>query len=423
MGSLATREQSAADEWRMHWGLVLAAMLGTSFVAIPSIVLGNFMQPLQDAFGWSRAEISGGMTVFALVGTPLAPFAGALADRFGSRKVAVPGLALNAMAFAAFGLVSGHLWFWLLLWVAYTLTGLLIRSMVWNRAVSKAFTVSRGLALAVLMSGTALGQIAAPVIAQGLIGEFGWRVAFMSLGLGWGGLAFVLAIFLFRETPEKADNSSEWQGERRTAVGGLTLGQAIRDTRMHRLGLAVIFQSVIVVGFTVHLFPMLTGANVAPMVAANIVSLVGVASLTGQFATGWLADRTSSWLLPTLCYLVPGFGYALLLLSPGPGPLMWLAVFLVGYAAGASVNITVYLTTRYVGLRHFGKIFGLISSCMGLGAGLGPIFAGSIFDVTGSYDQFLTVAAVAAVIAALLVSRLGPYEDYSVELYDAEAAD
>ncbi len=408
----ANQATRASDEWRMHWGLVLSAMLGTSFVAIPSVVLGNFMQPLQDTFGWSRTEISSGMTVFALVGTPLAPFAGALADKFGSRKVALPGLALNSLAFAAFGLVTGYLWMWLALWAVYTLTGLLIRSMVWNRAVSSAFTISRGLALAVLMSGTALGQIAAPVIAQGLIGEFGWRIAFFCFGLGWGGVALLVALFLFREAKEAPPKAGSSQDFAATERNGLTLRQALRDTRMYRIGLAILLQSVIIVGFMVHLFPMLTGAKVQPMVAANIVSLVGVASLVGQFATGWLADRTKSGLLPALCFLAPGLGYFLILTMAAPGPLMWLAVFLIGYSAGATVNITVYLISRYFGLGHFGKIFGLVSSCMGLGAGLGPLVAGRIFDATSSYDLFLIIAAVTALLASLLVSRLGPYEYY-----------
>lgn len=398
---------TARQEWRAHWGLVLAAMLGTSYVAIPSVVLGLFIAPLQDAFGWSRAEISAGMTVFALVGTPLAPFAGALADRFGSRAVALPGLLLNSLVFAGFGLVSGSIWLWLGAWGAYTLTGLLIRSMVWNRAASNAFSASRGLALAVIMSGSSLGQIAAPVIAQWLIADYGWRLAFASLGLGWGGFALVAVLLLFHEPRRAAP--ADTSVAQAPAQGGLTLTQALRDIRMIRIAGAILLQSVIMVGLMVHLYPLLTGEGVPPVQAANLVAAVGIASLAGQFATGSLADRLKGSLLPVACFAVPACGYAVLLLAPGAGPLLWLGVLMVGLGGGATMNITVYLTTRYAGLGHFGKIFGLISSCMGLGAGLGPLVAGRIFDATGSYDAFLTVAAIAVGLAALMLFRLGPY--------------
>jgi predicted MFS family arabinose efflux permease len=396
---------TARQEWRAHWGLVLAAMLGMSFATIPTVVLGQFITPLQASFGWSRSEISAGLTVLALVSTPLAPFAGALADRFGSRAIAVPGMLLSALVYAGFGLVSGSIWIWFAAWTGYALASLLIRSMIWNRAASNAFAVNRGLALAVIMSGSSLGQIAGPVVAQFLIDGYGWRLAFASLGLGWGGIAFVCALLLFREVrvvqPEPGAAAI-------APKPGLTLKEAIRDWRIVRIGAAILVATVMASGFIVHLFPLLTGAGVGPTEAASLVAILGGAGLIGQFATGWLADRAKGSLLPVLCFAIPALGYTVTLLALAPGPLLWLGVVMVGYGGGAAMNITIILMTRYAGLAHFGKIFGVISSCMGLGAGIGAMLAGAIFDATGSYNGFLITSAAALALAALAHFRLSP---------------
>jgi predicted MFS family arabinose efflux permease len=405
---MAEQGVTARQEWSAHWGLVLAAMLGMSFATIPTVVLGQFIPPLQASFGWSRSEISAGLTVLALVSTPLAPFAGALADRFGSRAIAVPGMLLSALVYAGFGLISGTIWIWFAAWTAYALASLLIRSMIWNRAASNAFSANRGLALAVIMSGSSLGQIAGPVIAQFLIEGYGWRLAFASLGLGWGGIAFVCALLLFREARVARPVPGAEAGTASPQVPGLTLKQALRDWRIVRIGFAILVASLMAAGFVVHLFPLLTGAGVGPIEAASLVAAMGGAGLVGQFATGWLADRSRGWLLPVLCFAIPTMGYIVTLLALAPGPLLWLGVAMVGYGGGAAMNITVILITRCAGLAHFGKIFGVISSCMGLGAGIGAMLAGAIFDATGSYDGFLISAAAAMALGALAHFRLAP---------------
>jgi MFS family permease len=400
----------AATEWRAHWGLVFAAWLATSFVAVPSLSLGLFIEPLEQSFGWGRAEVALGLAIYAVVGTPLAPFAGALADRFGARAVAIPGLLLNSLAFAAFGLLFGAFWLWIALWIAYTLTQLTIRSMVWNRAVSGAFSASRGLALALLMSGSSFGQFATPIVTQWLIGQFGWRVAYAALGLGWGGIALLAALLLLREPGARAVRSEQVAA---AEPGGLTLAQALRDARIVRLGLAILVNSTLIMGLTVHLFPLLTGGGVSRPDAAAFVSLLGVAALAGQLSTGWLADRIDGSLLALLCFVVPGLAYLVFLLGGTMPATLLGGVLLAGFGSSATLTITIYLATRYAGVRHFGKVAGVLSSCMGFGAGVGPLIAGHVFDATQSYDLFLAIAVAGAVLNCGLVFRLGPYPDFA----------
>jgi predicted MFS family arabinose efflux permease len=259
-----------------------------------------------------------------------------------------------------------------------------------------------------MMGGIPFAQTVAPVAAAWLIGDYGWRNAFFALGLGWGGIVLLVAILLFRE-PHGRPAKPTGDSAPPAAIAGLTFRKAMRDPRILRIALAILMQGGMATALSIHLVPLLTESGLTRGGAASIIALMGAAALTGQLVTGWLADRISSTILPVACFALPIAAYLLLLKGGGSVAALSLAVLLAGYASSATVTITTYLTSRYAGVRSFGSIYGVMSSCMGLGAGLGPLIAGGIYDRTGSYDSFLLTGMALAAIAALLVFRLGPY--------------
>lgn len=401
----------ASQEWRRYWLLVFAGMVGMSVGTLPTATLGLFMQPLGDEFGWSRTEISIGLTIFALVSMPLAPFAGILVDRFGARRVALPGLLLSGTCFAAFGLMSGPYYQWVLIWVAYTLASLMTRTLVWGSSISAAFSSGRGLALAVMLCGSAIATAVGPTVARLLIETWGWRGGYVGLGVGWAGLALTLAMLFFHDVTgpaARARNAAESEAPRELP-GGLTLREAVRTSAMQRIALAMFLQALMGAAIMVHIVPMLTADGLSAAEATTIAAVLGIASITGKLVTGGLIDRIPGSLLPVIAYGGPGVAYVLLLQAEGSVGALAFAVFVLGYCSGAAMQLATYLTTRYAGLRNFGAIFGVVSSLMACGAGIGPVLAGWVFDTTGGYSLLLTAGIPAAVIAALAVFRLGAY--------------
>ena len=383
-------------------------------VAVPSITLGLFLEPVTKEFGWTRAEFSLGLTIVALVGTPLVPFAGALADRFGARRVALPGTALHALAFAVFGLLTPSIWLWLTAWAIYALVQLSVRSMIWTGAISAVFVAGRGMALAVFMSGTAIAQVIGPLATRWLIDEHGWRNAFFAIALVWGGLGFVLVALFFqdfrRTGPKVAVQPGSAVSSAASGPFGLTVAQAIRDWRLIRIAFAMAVISLISSGFMIHLISMLTGGGMARTTATQIIASTGLTALAGQLAAGFLLDRIKGSWLASLCFAMPALGFLALISLLGGSHLAIAAIILfIALGTGTSLNITIYLVTRFAGLRSFGAIFGIVSSCMGLAAGGGPLLAGWIFDSTGSYALYLWIAAGGAVLAGASLFRLGPY--------------
>jgi len=402
------------QEWRVYGLMVLSAMAGVSLGTIPTATLGLFMDPLNREFGWSRTEISLGLTIFALVGLPLAPLGGMLVDKFGARRIAVPGLALSALIFASFSLLAGSYVQWLFTWVLYTFAALGTRTLVWNTAISTVFTISRGLAIAVLLCGIAIASSLAPIVAHGLIEGWGWRGGYIGLGLGWGGMALLLVLLFFhdRRQSTKPAVGAAPQSATATRPGGLTVKEALRTPRLYRIGFAIFLQSTLGAAIMVHLVPLLTAEGLSRTEAAGMAALIGLGSLVGKLATGWMIDRFTGSLIPFACFAGPAIAYLVMLQAAGSAWLLSAAVIILGYSGGASLQLATYLTTRYAGMRNFGTIFGFISAFMALSAGIGPPLAGAIFDSTGSYTLLLTIGIPVALLAGLCVFGLGAYPTF-----------
>lgn len=184
---MTQHRSAAAAEWRAHWPLALSATAGMSLGSTAVYSIGLFMAPLQQAFGWSRAEVSSGLLILALVGTPLSPFAGAIVDRWGARQLVVPGVFLTSLAIAGFAFTDKSLAVWLGLWALFSFANLAVSPVPWTAAVSSVFKIGRGFALATVFCGVAISALGAPIITRWAIDSYGWRAAFAILGLGWGG--------------------------------------------------------------------------------------------------------------------------------------------------------------------------------------------------------------------------------------------
>ena len=353
-----------------------------------------------------------GNAVFAVLFT--APV-GALIDRYGARRNAIPGIMLGMVALGALSFANGSLVQWVALWTFYAMATLFIKTTVWCAAVSKAFTASRGLAIGVVLCGSGLSQTLTPIIAQRLIDGFGWRHAYQLLALGWGGLVLVLLLLFFHDfgpnnVPQKSGDAAP-----APALPGYTFREAIRTGAILRICGAVFIGSIVSVGIAVHLVPILIDTGLSRGVAAGIGGLAGLSAIAGKLLTGALLDRLRGSLVPFLSFSLPSLGMALLLV-PQPGA--WvaaLAVMVLGFSAGSVTQSQAYLITRYAGLRSYAAVLGVASSIIGLTLGFAPWFAGKVFDVTGSYHLVLMLGIPCTLVAGALVIALGAYPEFERE--------
>jgi predicted MFS family arabinose efflux permease len=393
-------QRTAKDEWRAHWPLVLAAVLGLSFSGIPVHTMAFFVDPLGSEFGWTRTQISIGLSIWAIVVIPLAPFAGAAIDRWGPRRVAVIGLFLTALALASLGLTTGSVELWVAQWALYAFFGVTLKVTVWTVAVSSVFQHGRGMALGVTLCGTALAQTIAPLLANWLIDIVGWRAAYFALGAGWGGVSLVFLLLFFYDRQGRSASTKQPA----LAHPGLSIAEALRSATLYRIAGALLISSVLSIAVITHKVSILNGMGVSRGTAAQIAATAGLAGISGKLLAGWLYDNFKSSWVGSVAFGIPALGFALML-DPIRTPFFIVAgMILLGLGSGATLQASVYLTARHAGLRNYGKIFGAMSSMMSVGIGMGPIVGGLVYDLSGSYAGLIIAGIPLSILCAALVT-------------------
>ena len=402
------------NEFRLGWKVLIASLLGTAFGAspLPFNTIGFFIDPLQQEFGWSRTEISFGITIYGMLAAFLAPVFGWLADRFGVRLVALASLAIFALVFASFAIMPSALWAFYLLWVLIGLFGIGSTPVTWSRAINLWYFRQRGLALGLTLVGTSISAMILPFLTTTFIAEFGWRASFALLSLLPLAVALPVGLFWFREpTPE--ERPAEIGAGATSDLPGLTLSEAMRLPRFWILWLSVAVITLAYAGALVHMPSMLSARQFEPTLIATVMSVFGLSIFAGRIITGLLLDRFWAPLvtLPILC--LPALSCWLLL---GDGAMSFatamLAAFLMGFAAGAETDLVAYLAGRYFGMKSYGQIYGVQYMAFGLMAALSPTVYGWVRDTTGSYDGILSIAAGMFIGGALMMLLLGPYPDF-----------
>jgi predicted MFS family arabinose efflux permease len=272
------------------------------------------------------------------------------------------------------------------------------------KAVSAWFDERRGLALGIAMAGIGIGATLVPQFARLVIAAYGWRAAYVALGVLTFAVAFP-AVALFIREP---DAGARVAGREPAALPGLMLGDSLRSSSFWLLAVAVFLVVTTINGIVAHLVPLLTDRGIDVRQATSTLSLVGLSTIAGRLVAGYLLDRFFAPYVAAGLFLLPLAAVGLLIAGAGASAPALAAVSL-GFGLGAEVDVIGFLAGRYFGLRAFGQIYGCLFAIFTLGTGLGPVLMAVSFDVTQSYDVTLTAFGIALVCASVLVSRLGPY--------------
>lgn len=392
----------AVAEWRVHWRVGLAALVGSGLSYSVWINLSSlFVLPFQERFGWSRGEIALAHNA-SLLAALLAPACGRLIDQVGVRRVLLTGLTCTALVYLLMSQMSGALWQFYLLQGAAAVFGLTTTGLAYTRVVCAAFEQTRGLALAVTRGGLAVTSAVLPLLLHAVMAAAGWR-----LGIAvFGGLMLCIALPVVawavpRDRPAAPPV--------RAATVPLSRDGVLRSRKVVTLCLAAALAYVPLLATFSQLQPLLVGKHLEPAQASGIVGLIGVAALVGALLSGLLLDRLWAPLVALCFTLAPACGLLLLLgdtLTPGTASA---AVLLIGVGYGAESDLLAYMAARYFGLSRYATIYGFAVLCIGAGTSMGISAIGLGYDRFGSYELALQVGAGMCVAAALGYLSLGRY--------------
>ena len=323
------------------------------------------------------------------------PALGQLLDRFGPRRVILPCLLVFGCAFASLAALTPHLWHLYVVFAVLGLVGNGTAQMAYSRAISSWFDRRRGLALAVMMCGGAVGAITLPPAAQALIGAIGWRGAAAVLGFGALAIGVPTVAAFVRERPVAVAAGG-------IHAAGATVSEGLRSRGFWILAAVLFFASIGQNGAITHLSALLTDRGVSAGGAAAAVSAMGAASLLGRLVTGWLIDRYFAAHVSFVLLAMAAAGTWLLAgadsLAAGA-----LGAALIGFGMGGEADVIPYMLSRYFGLRSFATLYGLTWTVYAVAGAIGPIIMGSAFDATGSYEVLLSRLSLAMLAVAALM--------------------
>ena len=375
-----------------------------------------FITPLEAEFGWGRGEIMVALTIFFFISGLSAPPIGRLVDHYGPKTVMSLGALITGLGFILVALVD-HLW---LFYAAYIVVGLGMAGtgMVPATAViCNWFERRRGTAVGLMSTGIGGGGVVLPPIIAYTIPHFGWRAAFVVLAVvTW--LLIPLAIWVIKTRPSDMGLLPDGRQDPETTVEakapaprseGLTVKRAVSTSTFWLIAVSFLAHGFSEVGVLQTQAPHLEGVGFPKTTAANVFVVVGLFSLIGKFYFGWLCDRIQAKYVCTMGLGIQMVGIWLLMsVHPGGGAAtLWIYAVVIGLGIGSWLPSMSMLVSTNFGLVAYGAIFGMISFSQALGASIGPLVGGYVYDATGSYRLafFIFLSLYAVAIPTVLIAR------------------
>ncbi len=386
------------------------------------LCFGLFLKPLAEEFGWSRAAVSGGMSLLMAVSGLAGIFMGKATDKWGARAAIAPGLVLGAIGYLLLSRMN-HLWEF---YVCFGIGGGLLAGCSYTPAVT---IVSdwfgprqRTLAIGIALLGVIAGQMILSPVISGVIEADGWRTGWWVLAIV-GFVCGLPALALARKNP---DGEAALAAERHQA-GGAGPGGLTAAESAHTLAFWILMASGAAIGmgfyaFNAHIVSYATDVGLTAEKAALIFTVSSVGGALGSVLAGATTHRLGhrwSLLLFTALNAVAMF----LFIPAASAWVFYLFGAVLGFAFSGAVPVRMAVVPPLFGTRAVGAIIGLASASFSMGAIAGPFLAGYIFDSTGSYDLAFMIFGILLVLGAAWLYFLKAPKGAPGYHQSAEAAD
>jgi MFS family permease len=401
---------------RLHpaWAVAVVAFVALVGAAGFRATPGVLMHPLHDEFGWSMGTISAAVSINLVLFGLTAPFAAALMERFGIRRVVAYALFLVA-AGSGLTVFMKHSWELIACWGVLVGLGTGSMALAFVATVTgRWFVHRRGLVTGVLTAGGAAGQLVFLPFLAYLVQERGWRsasVAVMTAAL----LVVPLVLWRLRDHPSELGVTAYGaspasvepvpapsKGAARRALSALREAGKTKAFWLLAGGFAICGATTNGLVGT-HFIPAAGDHGMAETTAASLLALIGVFDIVGTIASGWLTDRVDSRVLLGAYYALRGLSLLVLpvLFASSVHPSMVVFILFYGLDWVATVPPTVALCREYFGASG-AVVFGWVFASHQIGAAIEATAAGLIRDRLGNYDPAWYVAGVLSIVAAVL---------------------
>ena len=377
------------SEFRREWRPLLGAFLGMgSALSLNSYLLSSFAPYLMKSFDWSLQEWSRLGMVQMLIMFCL-PVAGRLTDKYGVRRVAAVGALSFPLFLIAITMVSSTSAY-LALYIAQTMICSTTTATVYSRVVAAAFKVRRGLALGICGSSPPLFSALFSTVISTFVTLHGWRMGYWVVAVFSISCAIAMLILLRGERPKgappvKPRPPGDYRGIFAMPVFWIFLAACFLVNLPFTLA-------------TTQLKTVVLAQGMDDSTAALMLTVFAVSSIAGRIIVGLALDHFPAHIIAAIGFALPPFG---LMLLASPLDTVWAvagAFVLIGASFGGEGDVLPYLVTRRFGIAIYSTVYGMLSAAIGLAMGFGNFLLG----LTGSFQTYLPIAAVTALIGSML---------------------
>ncbi len=406
---------------RIYYGYwIVVAGLVTQFIAIgmSNYVAGAFMVPMNDEFGWTRAEFSASRSIGQLVVAFTGFMIGAWIDRWGGRPFIFAGALLMSATLYSLSLVQ-TLPQWLLLnGVILTIGSAMIGSLVISVSLGKWFVERRGWAVSLAAMGISLAGIVIQPVATFLVDNFGWRESWRMLGLITLCLTLPTAAIM-RRRPEDYGMFPDGKTEKEVEQGqgaaahadfarSMTRAQAMRTSEFYVLVVAFGLFQISITVMLLQTIPLMTDAGYSRMVAAGMVPLASLPAFFSKPFWGLLIDRFEPMLLTAVGAVITGLSviFIVFTIANGLDFLVYAGFLVMGVGWGGMLPLQEVIWASFFGRRYLGSVRSTaLPFSFGLSA-VGPVLVALYYDIAGDYNLALIAMGLCNLASAVLLVRL-----------------
>ncbi len=381
------------------WLLIVTVWLtlGVAFGLLFSFSV--FLVPLLEEFRWSRGLAAGAFSLSSIVQGVLSPVVGTFVDRLGPRRVILTGAVIIGVSCLLASRIT-EVWHLYLVTGVFTAVGVCAVGFVPSGAlVAQWFAQRKASMMGIVFSGMGVGVLTIGPLAQWLISTYGWRQAYLALGVG--ALVFLVPLVWFG-VRERVPAGQGMQDAQAPPDAGMSVRAALATPAFWALFFAYVCTPLAVFTVVTHQVAFAVDHGFPRLFVAWIFGLAGLMSIVGRIVFGIGADYIGRAWSATISYACTAVGtLALLSIETSQHPAgLYVYGVLFGLGFGARGPIITAIAADLFPGRRFGAIYGYMSLGNGIGGAIGPWFAGAVFDYTGSYRVAFLIATLFCVLGS-----------------------
>lgn len=398
-----------------YYGWVIFGLAGTMSLVAPVFAVATlsiFMIPMIDELGWSRTLFSGAVSIGGIAGALISPVLGRVIDRSGTGPILAASCVVVGICAINLAFIGGVASFYIF-YIIGRMTFSSPLSLAPSTAVSNWFVRRRALVLAFIQFGQGLGLGLIPFLSQLFISGWGWRTAWAFLGIFVLSVGVVPPLLLMIRRPEDVGLSPDGYGNPKNTSKGndskrldlandFTLPEALRTPSMWMvMGFTAIIYMV-QAGISLHQAPYYIEKGLSPTAAASIVTTFALGTAIGGLFWSAFLSRVSLRGAMAMAAASMCLG-DILIIRADTLVFGQIAALVFGVGLGGISSLLRLLWANYYGRTNLGVIRGVSLPIQVGGQASGPLIAGLIFDVTGSYRSALIIFAIAAAMSSFLI--------------------